>query len=499
MNTFAPQAVRVVAPDPTKHVNFELGMILGVEEFQQEFAYLSNRDQWTARELHGYGTVCGLRVSAEPAGAPDGCHIVVEPGAAVSPRGQVIRVPSAQCAKLNSWLTAHRDEVLQHAVGGAIRPYVVLCFQECTVDPVPIPGEPCRSEDDSQKPSRVKDDYLLELRWDPPDQRHEDAIREFVGWLARIDIVDIEDSDANLAAFDAAIRALDPRLLSPPGSPPEIELGSPPVGVHIPRSAVEAYLRRAFLLWTTELKPLCLNLQQDCAGTPPAEECVLLGELYIPLTTQQMVAQPHAVRVDESRRPYLLSTRVLQQWLLERPQGATGPTGPMGPTGATGPSGPAGATGPSGPAGATGPSGPAGATGPSGASGPTGPSGAIGATGPTGPRGATGPGGTATPPTTGVEEFAGLKPGQNYFSRVIQHGAKPKEVPPPITLAVVAAQGQEFKDFTEANLPDRNEVVPFGAALTVYHLDLESFRIGLSVPQSSLFTLIRVRWHAFVF
>ena len=32
-----------VAPDPSKHVNYTFGMLLGVDDFKQEFAYLAGR------------------------------------------------------------------------------------------------------------------------------------------------------------------------------------------------------------------------------------------------------------------------------------------------------------------------------------------------------------------------------------------------------------------------------------------------------------------------
>ena len=34
-----------IAPDPSKHVNYTFGMLLGVDDFKQEFAYLIGRDQ----------------------------------------------------------------------------------------------------------------------------------------------------------------------------------------------------------------------------------------------------------------------------------------------------------------------------------------------------------------------------------------------------------------------------------------------------------------------
>ena len=54
--------------DPTRHVNFAKGMVLGVDDFRQEFAYLAGRDQWLARDAVGYGTLSGLRVFVEASG-----------------------------------------------------------------------------------------------------------------------------------------------------------------------------------------------------------------------------------------------------------------------------------------------------------------------------------------------------------------------------------------------------------------------------------------------
>src|SRR5438270_13805915 len=54
----------VPPPDPHKRVNYTLGMLLGVDDFIQEHAYLSCYDNWLTRELLGYGTASGLHVSS---------------------------------------------------------------------------------------------------------------------------------------------------------------------------------------------------------------------------------------------------------------------------------------------------------------------------------------------------------------------------------------------------------------------------------------------------
>src|SRR3954462_4659854 len=138
--------------DPAKHVNYNVGMVLGVDDFTQEFAYLSGRDQWMARDLLGYGTVTGLDVGREiESGGP---QVSITPGVAWTPRGRLIRVATAQCASLNGWLAAHHDELLR-VLGSpsndraSLRLFVVLGYRECPTDMVPIPGVPCRSEEET--------------------------------------------------------------------------------------------------------------------------------------------------------------------------------------------------------------------------------------------------------------------------------------------------------------------------------------------------------------
>src|SRR5262245_44783714 len=179
MSSFAPRAAILPATpaDPAKHVNYTLGMVLGVDDFTQEFAYLSGRDQWLARDLIGYGTFCGLRVTAEVRN--NRLEVVVTAGAALTPRGQLVRVPADRCAPLADWLAAHRQDLLDRVgppPAGAVTLYAVLCYRDCPTDMVPIPGEPCRSEDETTAPSRLADTFRLELRFDPPAQREEDAL-----------------------------------------------------------------------------------------------------------------------------------------------------------------------------------------------------------------------------------------------------------------------------------------------------------------------------------
>lgn len=340
MGTFMPRVSAAVAiPDPGKHVNYTLGMVLGVDDFTQEFAYLSGRDQWLARDLIGYGTVSGLKVRKEK--DDKGPRVLIEPGVALSPRGQLIRVTPAQCAYLNPWLAANKEKLNQHITqqgspsSDQVRLYVVLCYRDCAIEMTPVPGEPCRSEDELMAASRLADDFRLELRFEAPAQKEEDALRDFVDWLRQIKISNTGAS--TLDDFLAAVResAHVTPLTSPPAvpltSPPQdFMFGAPPSNLIIPAARAREYLRAAFRVWVTELRPLWrpnwFSEWQCCDQKPPEnepalEECLLLAELDVPIHT---VALSDEIKVDdllevvvnEERRPFLVHSRLLQEWLL---------------------------------------------------------------------------------------------------------------------------------------------------------------------------------------
>jgi hypothetical protein len=323
-------------PNPAKHVNYNLGMVLGVDDFTQEFAYLSGRDQWLARDLIGYGTVRGLKVRVE-VDATKGPRIAVDPGVAVSPRGQMICVPAAQCAYLRDWIAQHSEDLTHFSpLLGNVHLYVTLCYRNCPTDNVPIAGEPCRSEDQLVAASRLTDDFSLELRLKPPNQREEEAVRDFVAWLKLVHISDTGAVSTPLEQFLDAIRAAASQwLASPPTSPlssplasppSDFMFGSPPASLHISAYDVCDYMRAAFRVWVTELRPKWIARWHGCAAThfetddKTEEDCVMLSEVTVPIVATSpgvwTAADHPAVTLNQSRRPYVIHARMLQEWML---------------------------------------------------------------------------------------------------------------------------------------------------------------------------------------
>ncbi|HTZ07228.1 MAG TPA: hypothetical protein VMB53_15950 [Gaiellaceae bacterium] len=335
MSTFTPTTLPQIAPaDPTKHVNYVAGMVLGVDDFVQDYTYHSSRAARIVRDLVGYGVVSGLRVSVDV--GDDGPRVQVAPGECVTPSGKLICVDTAQCAALDAWLVANLAEV-EALTGSPPEPiplFVVACYRECPTDDVPIPGEPCRTDDELKAPSRLKEGFTLELRTTPPAQLEEDAIREFVAWAKRIPLVDAPGAgvDTFLEALRAAVGLEDSPPASPPTSPPTILadlLGSPPPGLEIPSGDAAEYRAALLRFWVEELRPRLRSplsgAECGCGGGPgpldPDADCLLLAQVDVPvefdaISGDYVVADTPAVTTDDAQRPTLLHLRFLQEWLL---------------------------------------------------------------------------------------------------------------------------------------------------------------------------------------
>ena len=320
------------AASPCKRVNFTLGMLLGVDDFVQESAYHLARTRELARELLGYGTVHGLQVVIEADG-DNGPRVRVTTGMAWLPSGTPVCVGTAQCANLNDWLKAHKADLPTPSGSGKQSLYVVLSHADCLTDNVPIPGEPCRDDSELMQPSRVTDSFRMELRLQPPEQREEDAIRDFVAWLLNLPMAPTSPPLSEEEFIDALRAAAHSWLApdSPPVSPPDYMTGVAPAGTS------EELFAAALRLWTTELRPLWMA-RAGCGCHAEAiasqDDAVLLAALDLDLVASGSLwrvrpedsSHPHTVVQDESRRPYVLSLRMVQELLARHPGPEPGDT-----------------------------------------------------------------------------------------------------------------------------------------------------------------------------
>jgi hypothetical protein len=336
--TFAPDTV-LPSPDPSRHVNFEVGMILGVEDYRQEFAYHSGRDRWIVRELGGYGTLSGLAVSIEDAGA-DGPRIRVTAGTAASPGGQLICVGADQCALLNAWLNRPEIAARVTQIGAERTPpneavlkvWLSLCYDSCPVAPVPIPGQPCRSEEDLMAPSRVVDDYRLSLGFEPPPLGEADYLRLMAAYGAALpDAGGAPPGPAALRTLRETVRK-QARVLFSPTAVEAAAADVAAISVHPDvRPQVMAELRS---LWITELRPKVVTAHCSPGGAI-GDDCVALALLTVSVVNggtkwEVLDAGPGAFEIDldQGGRPILMSLAMAASAFGIAPDPAGGGTPP---------------------------------------------------------------------------------------------------------------------------------------------------------------------------
>lgn len=323
--------------DPLKRVNYTFGLVLGVAEFQQSDTYFLAKHYLENRLLHGHGTGCGLEVVAQTAPL---LEVQVKPGWAINPKGQEIYVPQLMCVQVNDWLTANLpalQAVFPGAAPASLNLCVVLCYRECKTDTVPIPGEPCQTQTSGMAPSRIADSFELMLCLDPdlspplssppssasglcefsPAAAGEQADRAFAALLSEIQ-TSATGPFLTLDQLKQLVRDLIPSLASPP-------LTSPPSGppYYVSASDASEFLRAAFRIWITDVRPLLGAAQGAGPCCPPPERCVLLAEIALSLNSRWVAT---AVTVDDSRRPVLVPTSLLQEMAIQESPAAIGGT-----------------------------------------------------------------------------------------------------------------------------------------------------------------------------
>jgi len=301
------------AVDTGKRVNYTKGMLLGDVDFVQEQAWHIARRHELTREVLGYGTVRGLKLGIDLGTV----RVRVSPGVACMPSGTPVCVGSEQCCDVDAWLGRNWPLVQGQAQIHPLALHVVLAYDSCLTDAVPVPGEPCRSDDQLTVPSRIADCYTLELRVDAPYQVEEDAIRDFADWLAHVPVdptsPPMSEEDFMQQLRDAANAWLEPT--SPHIG--DFMFGSPPPAL----GSTDALLRAALRLWATELRPVWRS-RYGCGPNPVApgdrNDAILLATLSLDVdTTSHKVNGP--ITIDESRRPVLLSLRMVQELIAQNP------------------------------------------------------------------------------------------------------------------------------------------------------------------------------------
>jgi hypothetical protein len=160
--------------DSLSRLRFHYGQCLSAEDFEAEQRYFVLRQRLHNALLHGVGTVWGLAIRRREPPPEGGDQLICEPGMAIDPLGREIWVTQPLCLDLAALETGFWAQLSstdpEEAAGPRRRAYVVLRYEACLSDAVPVIPLPCGDEQDGLAPSRVRDSFRLCLEADaPPD------------------------------------------------------------------------------------------------------------------------------------------------------------------------------------------------------------------------------------------------------------------------------------------------------------------------------------------
>jgi len=149
--------------DPFTGLNYQFGMLLGVDDFNTEQAYHRGKSRLHNAWLHREGVVWGLDVKLDTAHN----EIRVTPGLALDAAGRELHLDAEACVDVTQWYNVHSKDPgfnpTATATGVKFDAHVVIAFQACLTRQVPALMEPCDNSSTDTAYSRVYETVKLSL------------------------------------------------------------------------------------------------------------------------------------------------------------------------------------------------------------------------------------------------------------------------------------------------------------------------------------------------
>jgi hypothetical protein len=165
--------------------NYFTGKLLVERDFTDEQRYGMGKLRRHDQRLHGWGTVCGLKVRQHPNPACQSQYVLIDPGTAVDCCGREILVQREEYFDfksqfLKNWQdqngpTAQPDPSVQHTI------QICISYRECGTEEVPVLFDDCSCDGTSCQPNRILESYCFDVQIDPKTSG-KDAGNEVLQW-----------------------------------------------------------------------------------------------------------------------------------------------------------------------------------------------------------------------------------------------------------------------------------------------------------------------------
>lgn len=170
---------------PLERVNYEAGMLLGLEATRAEQTYHRQRVNRLQYWFQGAGTLLGLLVKMVPPNSfadedDQSIRLVVSPGIAIDGLGRELLSYEPYCVNLRDWLRLQDNNFLNSGLT-ADKKNIQLCvtvrYQAASSGLQPVMMRKVNAGIDPIQPSRARDGILLEIIAGAPDKIPESFYR----------------------------------------------------------------------------------------------------------------------------------------------------------------------------------------------------------------------------------------------------------------------------------------------------------------------------------
>ena len=153
-------------------VRFFARQLLTADDLIAEQAYFRQKLRRHNRFLHGWGAVCGLKVTAAPS-TKIPWRVKIDGGYALGPWGDEIYVAEPVCFDLTTCVDSLPDPCEPNQPPKPVPPqsgkvYLAIRYVECETRPVRIHPLGCACDDTLCEYSRIRDDYEIACLTEPP-------------------------------------------------------------------------------------------------------------------------------------------------------------------------------------------------------------------------------------------------------------------------------------------------------------------------------------------
>jgi len=151
---------------PFTRNHYFTGKLLVERDFREEQSYYIDKLRLHEQRLHGWGVVCGLKVTQADSEACRNRFVCIEPGLAIDCCGHEIYVAEKDC----TWdltQTAGIKALVKNNDKDTHTLQICIRYKECPSEPIPVLYDDCGCDDTQCAPNRILEAYEIDVNVDP--------------------------------------------------------------------------------------------------------------------------------------------------------------------------------------------------------------------------------------------------------------------------------------------------------------------------------------------